>query len=161
MESQPVLGEPGHHPETFMPGGDEDIEPLLRLLLSQGRHASGVMYCARPAKSACAVADNVEAFYESEEAPQPDTRTICALRRSQGRYDIGVFVSCGVFVPARISAYDTRFAVYLQVVQGHPCSARDNTTLNDPVAQAHPRRVTSRIVGRDIHLVREGVEWVP
>ena len=154
MESQPVLGGPGHHPET--------IEPLFRLLLSQGRHASGVMYCVR--QSACAIADNTEAkaeveasFYESEEAPQPDTRTICALRRSQGRYDIGVFVSCGAFIPARISVYDTCFVVSLQVNQGHPCSARDNITVNDPVEHAHPpsRRVTSRIAGRGIHLVRE------
>lgn len=142
-----------------MPEGVDDIEPLLRLLLSQGRHASGVMYCVKPAQSACAIADNieakaeVEAFYESEEARQHETRTICALRRSQGRYDIGVFVSRGVFIPACVSAYDTRFLMSLQVTQGHPCGARDNTTLNDPVKQANPRRVTSRIVGRD--MVRE------
>jgi hypothetical protein len=160
MESQPVLGVPGRHPETFRPEGDDNIEPLLRLVLSQGKHASGVMYCTRPAQSACAIADNieVEAFHESEEAPQPDTRTICALRRSQGRYDIGVFVSCGVFIPARISAYNTRFVMSLQAIQGHSCGAPDNITFNDPEEQVHTRRVTSRIVGRNIHLVQEGVE---
>jgi len=147
MESQPVRGH--HHPEGpdqshawFMLQSDDDLESLLQL--SQDKHAPGVVDCDRVQSSAAgATADNnieaefgveAEGFYESEaeEAPQPNMRTICALRRSQGQYDI--------------------------VVQGHPCGARDDDTLNDPAEHSHPRHVTSRIVGRNVHLVQGDVD---
>jgi hypothetical protein len=92
FESQPVPG----HPETFqshawfaLPAAD--LDSLLLLLLSQDKHASGAVHFSQ---SAGATADvEVEAFCDSVEALRPHTRTICALRRGQGRYAIGVFVS--------------------------------------------------------------------
>jgi hypothetical protein len=166
MKSQPVRG---HHPKGpdqshawFMLQSDEDLESLLQL--SQDKHASGVVDCDRvqPAVAGATADDfeaefevETEAFHESEveEAPQPDMRTICALRRSQDQYDIDFFVSYCAFIPARIMASDMHFMGSLQVVQGHPCDARD-----DPADHSHPRHVTSRIVGRNVQLVQGDVD---
>ncbi|KAH9962235.1 hypothetical protein BC827DRAFT_235398 [Russula dissimulans] len=72
-----------------------DFQTLF--LLSQDRHASGVVYSSQSA-DAVAVADievEVEAFYESEadDAPGSEGIGICVLRWGQGQYGIDVLVS--------------------------------------------------------------------
>jgi len=90
------------HASFVLPvGAAGDFETSRFLLSIQDRHASGIvcfdqstLASASGAAAAAAVIEvEVEAFHESEEALRAETRTICALRPSQGRYGIGVFVS--------------------------------------------------------------------
>jgi hypothetical protein len=98
IESQAV----SEHPETSQPHAwftlPADAFETLLLLLSQDRHASGVLHFSQSADTTPYINEvevEVRALYESEEEAllRPDTRTVYALRRGQGQYDIGVFVS--------------------------------------------------------------------
>jgi len=91
IESQAV----SRHPETSQPHAwftlpADALETLL--LLSQDRHASGVLHFSQSAGTINEVEVEVQALYESEEELlRHDTRTVYALRRGQGQYGIGVF----------------------------------------------------------------------
>jgi len=101
-ESQAVPG----YPETFQPHAwlalpADALETLLLLL--QDRHASGVVHDAQsagPTPYITGVQVQVQMSNESGEALlRPDTRTMDALRRGQGQYGIGVFVSLRRVLP--------------------------------------------------------------
>jgi hypothetical protein len=110
-------------------------------LLSQDRHASGVVYFSESAGGADDVVEvEVQAFYRSEGAFLE--RTVCALRRSQGERGIGVLVS----YTARLSTplppnytykfafVDTRLILlffFMAVLQAARTLAPDKTTNND------------------------------
>ena len=67
---------------------------------------------ASAAAAAAVIEAKVEAFYESKEALRAETRTICALRSSQGQYGIGIFVSgFARCPPACVIAYDMTLSV--------------------------------------------------
>jgi len=102
IEAEAVPG----YPETFQPHAwftlpADALETLL--LLSQDRHASGVVHDAQSAGSTAYITEGeveVQTFNESEEALlRPDARTMDALRRGRGQYGIGVFVSLHRVVP--------------------------------------------------------------
>jgi len=81
-----------------LPAGAGDLETSRFLLSLRDRRASGIVHIDQNASASAAAAAavikvKVEASFESEEALRAETRTICALRPSQGQYGIGVFVS--------------------------------------------------------------------
>lgn len=141
-------------------GAAGDLEAPRFFLSLQDRHASGIVHfdqsksvggaAAAVAAAVIEVDIKVEAFYESEEVLRAKTRTICALRPSQGQYGIGV----------RVVAYDMptcRFPwrVSQAAVPGHEYSARDDVTLNTTVtvwlpgpcaAEAHVP-LSKRVIG--------------
>ncbi|KAI0287182.1 hypothetical protein BC826DRAFT_1046067 [Russula brevipes] len=144
MGPQPAPG----HPQTYqshtfftLPAGD--LETLF--LLSQDRHASVVLHTAQSAGATTAdIQVQVQAFYEEEEALRPETRTICALRRSRGQYAIGVFVSAARFLLLLSPACMRRclLTLGLQAAPGRQDGARHDVTLDITVWLPGPRSGT-------------------
>ena len=138
IESKAVPG----YTETFQPHAwstlpADALETLL--LLSQDRHASGVVHGAQSADTTpytTEVEVEAQTSHESEEASlpvRPDTRTGNALRGSQGQFGIGFFVSfCAALYPARIVvASDMCFVASIQTAQKmRQHGARDDVTRN-------------------------------
>ncbi|KAI9507273.1 hypothetical protein F5148DRAFT_1285450 [Russula earlei] len=95
IKPQPLPG----HPEIYQSHAwfalpADGLETLV--LLSQDRRASGTVSFAQSPRAVSHVIEiEVQAFYESLDALRPERRTVCALRRSQGRYGIGVFAASG------------------------------------------------------------------
>lgn len=92
-------------------------------------------FAAQPMPAAAAAASvievEIEVFYGSEEALRTETRTVCALRRSQGRdpLDIGILVSGCVASACIIVAYKHAFS--WQVSQAAASPGHEYTTRND------------------------------
>jgi len=124
----------------------------------QDRHASksGIVYFAQltsasAAAAAAVIEAKVEAFYESKEALRAETRTICALRPSQGQYGIGIFVSGfrSAVLPHAPLHMTCRFPwrVLQPAVPGHELysSARDNITLTVRSPSGYPLLVLLKL----------------
>ena len=150
------------HGSFVLPAGAAgDLETSRSLLSLRDRHASGVVFSDQSASTSAAAAAafievKVEAIYESEEALRAETRTICALRQSQGQYGIGVIVSGLRAILLHTSLRMTcRFPLRIlqaAAVPRHEYSAREDITVKNTVWLPGPR-VAEAHVPQSEHVV--------